>query len=63
MSEVAKENQERINLTENTCCISTKHAYEKAKERLGWKQKVLDKMMVKAFDKGIKHSDFLLQKL
>lgn len=40
-----------------TCCIATEHAYEKAKERLGWKRKVLDKMMVKAFDEGIKHSD------
>jgi len=38
-------------------CIATKHAYKRAKERLGWKKKVLDKMMLKAFDHGIRHKD------
>jgi len=38
-------------------CIVTEHAYEKAKERLNWKGKVLDKMAQKAFDKGIQHKD------
>ena len=37
--------------------IATDHAYEKAKERLGWKHNVLNKMMEKAFNEGIKHSD------
>lgn len=35
----------------------TEHAYERAKERLSWKSKVLDKMAEKAFLKGIKHKD------
>lgn len=38
-------------------CIITEHAYEKAKERLNWKAKVLDKMAQKAFDEGIQHKD------
>ena len=37
--------------------IITKHAYEKAKERLRWNTKVLDKMAQKAFNKGIHHKD------
>jgi len=37
--------------------IVTEHAYEKAKERMNWKPKVLDKMMQKAFYKGIQHKD------
>ncbi len=36
---------------------ATNHAYKRAKERLKWKPKVLDRMMVIAFNKGIKHSD------
>lgn len=35
----------------------TKHAYRRAKERLKWKTKVLDKMAAKAFSEGIKHKD------
>ncbi len=35
----------------------TEHAYERAKERLGWKSKVLEKMAEKAFLEGIKHKD------
>ena len=37
--------------------IATEHAIEKAKERLGWNYKVLNKMMLKSFVDGIKHSD------
>lgn len=38
-------------------CIATKHAYEKAKERMNWRSKVLDKMMQKAFYEGVQHKD------
>lgn len=37
--------------------LITEHAYERAKERLGWKTKALDKMAERAFLKGIKHRD------
>lgn len=37
--------------------LITEHAYERAKERLSWKSKVLDKMAEKAFLEGIKHKD------
>jgi len=37
--------------------LITEHAYERAKERLNWKSKVLDKMAEKAFLEGIKHKD------
>ena len=40
-----------------TCCIATEHAYDRAKERLNWKSKVLDKMMQKAYEEGIQHKD------
>ena len=33
---------------------ATHHAYKRAKERIGWKPKVLDKMMKKAYKDGIK---------
>lgn len=36
--------------------IATKHAYKRAKERLGWKKPVLDKMMIKALEEGLTHS-------
>lgn len=38
-------------------CIATKHAYQRAKERLGWKKRVLDKMMEKAYAEGFQHAD------
>jgi len=37
--------------------VITEHGYERAKERLNWKPKVLDKMAEKAFMEGIKHKD------
>ena len=37
--------------------LITKHAYDRVKERLGWKSKVLDKMAEKIFLDGIKHKD------
>lgn len=43
--------------TEQECCVATDHAYERAKKRLGWKPKVLDRMMKKAFEKGVTHSE------
>lgn len=52
-----KEEDQQCDIQNSTCCISTKHAYEKAKERMKWKPKVLDRMMQKAFDEGIKHSE------
>jgi hypothetical protein len=36
--------------------IISQHAYERAKERLGWSPSVLDKMALKAFTEGLKHS-------
>lgn len=36
--------------------IATKHAYDRAKQRLGWKKRVLNRMMIKAFKNGITHS-------
>lgn len=35
----------------------TDHAYERARERLGWKHDVLDKMASKALIEGVKHGD------
>lgn len=35
----------------------TIHAYEKAKERFKWKNKVLDKMALKALNEGMSHKD------
>lgn len=37
--------------------IITDHAYERAKERLGWKKQALNKMAKLAFDKGVKHKE------
>ena len=37
--------------------IITDHAYERAKERLRWNAKVLDKMAEKSFLEGIKHGE------
>lgn len=37
--------------------LITEHAYDRAKERFGWKSKVLDKMAEKAFLEGIKHKN------
>ena len=36
---------------------ATKHAYQRAKERLSWKKRTLDRMMQKALDEGITHAD------
>lgn len=38
-------------------CVATKHAYERAKERFNWRSDVLDKMMDKAYNQGVKHKD------
>lgn len=59
---------EEIKVEDNNVCppdakpvlaavLITEHAYERAKERLKWKSKVLDKMAEKAFLEGIKHKD------
>ena len=37
--------------------LITEHAYERAKERLGWKHDVLDRMAEKALNEGVKHGD------
>lgn len=37
--------------------IITKHAFDRAKERLSWGKDVLNKMANKAFTEGIKHSE------
>lgn len=36
---------------------ATNHAYERGKERFGWSEKVLVKMMKKAFNDGIQHKN------
>ncbi len=38
-------------------CEATQHAYKRAKERLKWKPKTLDRMMDLAMEKGICHKD------
>lgn len=35
----------------------TEHAYQRAKERLNWKKKTLDRMVKKAFNQGLKWKD------
>ena len=35
----------------------TKHAYDRAKERLGWKKSALENTAPKAFTVGTKHTD------
>ena len=37
--------------------IATAHAYEKAKERLSWKPKILDRMIITVLENGISHTD------
>lgn len=36
---------------------ASSHAYDRAKERLGWKSSVLERMMEKAFEEGLRHKD------
>lgn len=45
--------QQMASKTEGARCWASRHAYERAKERFRWKKKVLDRMLVKAFDEGI----------
>lgn len=45
-----------LSLQSSGICI-TDHAYERAKERLSWSPKVLDKMAELAFLKGYNHKD------
>ena len=52
-----KEAKKQCDIHVVTCCIATEHAYNRAKERLNWKAKVLDKMMQKAYEEGIQHKD------
>ena len=40
-----------------TECKATKHAYERAKQRFGWRAATLDRMMIKAFDEGMRHGE------
>lgn len=35
----------------------TKHAYDRAKERMSWKKRTLDRMAEKALTNGVKHKD------
>jgi len=35
--------------------IITKHAYKRAKERLSWKKKTLNRMATKAYAEGVTH--------
>lgn len=59
---------EEIKVEDNNVCpharrpvlvavLITEHAHARAKERLVWKSKVLDKMAEKAFTEGIRHKD------
>ena len=43
------------NRNKNKKCIATKHAYDRAKQRLGWKKSVLEKMMGRAIEQGFEH--------
>lgn len=56
-----KENKKELKYKHTSCnlneCVASSHAYEKAKERMKWKPKVLDKMMQKAFYEGMHHKD------
>lgn len=54
--ELSLENGNAVNDSASVVII-TDHAYERAKERIGWKPKVLDKMAEKAFLEGKKHKD------
>lgn len=38
-------------------CTATKHAYQRAKKRLKWNPKTLDRMMPRAFEKGVKYKE------
>ncbi|MEM1327365.1 MAG: hypothetical protein AAGI23_15485 [Bacteroidota bacterium] len=42
-------------MSQYTDFVATDHAYQRAKERLGWKRKTLDRMMSKAFKEGYTH--------
>lgn len=57
MTEENKNTEHQCDIHNVTCCIATEHAYDRAKERLNWKAKVLDKMMQKAYEEGIQHKD------
>lgn len=35
----------------------TLHAYDRAKERLGWKKRTLDRMITTVVEKGLQHSE------
>ena len=37
--------------------IISAHAYERANERLSWSKPILDKMALKAYEQGKKHSE------
>lgn len=45
------------NINNFNCCNVTEHAYERAKERLNWRPKTLDKMAQRAFNEGVQHKD------
>ena len=52
------ENEQNENNVDAKPLISvTNHAYDRAKQRLSWKNNVLYKMAEKAYLEGIKHSD------
>ncbi|MEM8527681.1 MAG: hypothetical protein AAGG68_23770 [Bacteroidota bacterium] len=39
-----------------TECVATDHAYARAKERLSWSKKTLDRMMPKVLNEGYRHA-------
>jgi hypothetical protein len=49
--------EELVKETSKQAIIVTKHAYERANERLNWNAKVLDKMAEKAYLEGINHKN------
>jgi hypothetical protein len=52
-----RENADTQSHDDSTAILITEHAYDRAKERLSWKPKALDKMAEKAFSEGIQHKD------
>ena len=57
MKENDKLLKEQSDVKDEIKCVATNHAYQRAKERMNWAPKVLDKMMQLAFDKGVQHKD------
>ena len=56
MIENTQSQNEELN-NDKILLFCTDHAYKRAKERMGWSKKTLDKMIILAFKKGFCHAD------